>query len=127
MKKVFIDTNILIDYSKKYTDILRGLLERKKNNKLKLIINPIVIVEYLNDFNLVNEEKLTLAEKFLQMFDVFDINTEIAVITAELLRTKKVIYIGDAIIAATCIHHNLLLATNNKKDFRKVKELKFYK
>jgi predicted nucleic acid-binding protein len=34
--------------------------------------------------------------------------------------------ISDAFIAATAIHNNLLLYTDNKKDFDFIKEIKFY-
>jgi|SRR3989339_359953 len=126
MKKIFIDTNILIDYSKGYGLKLKPLLEMQVEDLAHLYINTIIIVEYMNDYNLTNKEMITKSEKFLQKFNLIDINKNIAYITANLLRTKQISYIGDAIIAATCIENKLELFTNNQKDFRKVKGLKFF-
>lgn len=127
MKNVFIDTNILIDYSKGYGFKLTPLLKKQEKKLFQLYISTIIIVEYMNDFNLINKEKKSLAEKFLQNFILIDINKKIAYFTADLLRTKQISYIGDAIIAATCLENKLELFTNNQKDFKKVKGLNFYK
>ena len=126
MKRIFTDTNILIDYSKGYGLKLKPLLEMQVEDLAHLYINTIIIVEYMNDYNLTNKEMITKSEKFLQKFNLIDINKNIAYITANLLRTKQISYIGDAIIAATCIENKLELFTNNQKDFRKVKGLKFF-
>ena len=47
-------------------------------------------------------------------------------IAGELLRNNSTVAIGDALIAATCLENKLELMTNNQKDFRKVKNLKFF-
>ena len=127
MKKIFIDTNILIDYSKGYGLKLKPLLEMQVEDLAHLYINTIIIVEYMNDYNLTNKEMITKSEKFLQKFNLIDINKNIAYITANLLRTKQISYIGDALISATCLDNGLELMTNNQKDFKKVKGLNFYK
>jgi len=127
MKNVFIDTNILIDYSKGFGTKLKPLLDEQKENLVHLYINPIIIIEYMNDYNLINKEKVLKAEKFLQNFILIDVNKNIAYITTNLLRTKQISYIGDALISATCLDNGLELMTNNQKDFKKVKGLNFYK
>jgi len=126
MKNIFIDTNILIDYSKGYGFKLTPLFKKQEEKLTHLYISTIIIIEYMNDFNLIDKEKIFLAEKFLQNFTLIDINKKIAYITASLLRTKQISYIGDALIAATCLENKLELFTNNQKDFKKVKRLKFF-
>lgn len=126
MKNIFIDTNILIDYSKGYGFKLTPLLKKQEEKLVYLYISTIIIIEYMNDFNLIDKEKISLAEKFLQNFTLIDINKKIAYITASLLRTQQISYIGDALIAATCLNNGLELMTNNQKDFKKVKGLKFF-
>jgi len=125
MKNIFVDTNVLIDYSKGFGTKLKPLLSEQKENLVHLYINPIII-EYMNDYNLTNKEKVLKAKKFFQNFILIDVNKNIAYITANLLRTKQISYIGDALIAATCLENKLELMTNNQKDFKKVRELKFF-
>jgi len=126
MKNIFVDTNVLIDYSKGFGTKLKPLLSEQKENLVHLYINPIIIIEYMNDYNLTNKEKVLKAKKFFQYFILIDVNKNIAYITANLLRTKQISYIGDALIAATCLENKLELMTNNQKDFKKVRELKFF-
>ncbi len=126
MNNIFIDTNVLIDYSKGFDKKLKPLLEKQKENLVHLYINIIIIIEYMNDYNLTNKEKVLKAEKFLQNFTLIDVNKTVAYITANLLRTKQISYIGDALISATCLDNKLKLMTNNQKDFKKVKSLKFW-
>jgi len=126
MKRIFTDTNILIDYSKGYGLKLKPLLEKQNEELAHLYINTVIIIEYMNDYNLTNKKTITKAEKFLQKFNLIDINKNIAYITANLLRTKQISYISDALIAATCLENHLELFTNNQKDFKKVKGLKFF-
>jgi len=126
MKNIFVDTNVLIDYSKGFGTKLKPLLSEQKENLVHLYINPIIIIEYMNDYNLTNKEKVLKAKKFFQNFILIDVNKNIAYITANLLRTKQISYIGDALIAATCLENKLELMTNNQKDFKKVRKLKFF-
>jgi len=126
MNNIFIDTNVLIDYSKGFDKKLKSLLEKQKENLVHLYINTIIIIEYMNDYNLTNKEKVLKAEKFLQNFTLIDVNKTVAYITANLLRTRQISYIGDALISATCLDNKLKLMTNNQKDFKKVKGLRFW-
>lgn len=126
MKKIFVDTNILIDYSKGFNRLLGSLLELQKKGEARLYINPLVIAEYYNDKNLINKKSVRIVNDFLHMFSCINIDWQTALIAGALLRTKQVLFIGDAFIAATCLSHHLFLATQNKKDFQKVKELSFY-
>ena len=126
MKKIFIDTNVLIDYSKGFGLKLKPLLEKQAKNLIRLYINPIVIVEYMNDYNLTNKETIKKAEQFLQNFYLINTNGDIALVTANILRTKQILYIGDALIADTCLENKLELMTNNQKDFKNVRGLKIF-
>lgn len=126
MKKVFVDTNIIIDFSKGFDKGLKGLILLQKNNALQIFVNSIVIAEFFNDKNLKSKEDLDRADRLFQFFEVVELTRKSGLLAGELLRTDQVNFIADALIAATCLQHSLLLATNNKKDFRKVKRLQFY-
>jgi len=66
---------------------------------------------------------------FLKSLKVFDVNSEIAGKAAHLIRENKgqgiTLDIPDAIIASTCVLHNLILVTYNRKHYP-ISELKFH-
>lgn len=123
--KIFIDTDVLIDYSKGKSVQLDKLLEKQQKHKAILFVNSIVIAEFLTDKNLNNEIKYESAKDFLSLFKVSDLTGKTGTIAGKLLREGSTLFIGDAMIAATCLENKLKLATRNKKDFKKVKGLKF--
>jgi len=124
--KIFIDTNIIIDFTKGHTKVLKTLFEKKIKGEVELYINPIIVAEFLNDQSLKNKKTKTKALEFLMFFETLPITKETGIIASNLLREDKVSFLADAFIAASCLQHKLLLATNNKKDFQKIKELDFY-
>jgi predicted nucleic acid-binding protein len=124
--KIFVDTNIIIDFTKGYTKVLKTLFEKKIKGEVELYINPIIVAEFLNDQSLKNKKTKTKALEFLTFFETPPITKETGIIASNLLRENKVSFLADAFIAASCLQHKLLLATNNKKDFQKIKELGFY-
>lgn len=126
MKKIFIDTNIIISYTKGYFPYLKKLIEKQKKGNVVLFVNPVVVAEFFTDKNLNNSKKINLAKNFFHNFTSLPINNAIGIIAGELLRNNSTVAIGDAIIAATCIENNLEIMTNNQKDFKKVKGLKFF-
>lgn len=72
------------------------------------------------------EEK---TNRFLESLKVFDANIDIARIAAQLIRQHKAkgvtIDIPDSIIASTCILHDLILVTYNRRHYP-ISELKFH-
>lgn len=124
MKRIFVDTDVLIDYSKGYSHQLQGLLEKQKQNQVELYTNPIVIAEFFTDENLRNEKKRQTAKEFFYLFKTITVSKKIGLLSGELLREKKVNYLGDSLIAATCLINDLFLLTNNRKDFSKVRGIK---
>ena len=126
MKKVFIDTDIIINYTKGFGDNLKGLFDLQVKKEIELYTNPIVIAEFFTDNTLLVDKNLRLALKLFESFRVLDITKPIGLLGGELMRTKTVLFIADALIAATCLSNKLELVTNNLKHFKKVKGLKFW-
>ena len=125
MKRLFIDTNILIDFSKGYDELLKNLFKKQIRKELELCINSIVVAEFTTDNKLQSSQLLDKAESFLLSFTIFPITARLGFTAGRLLREKQVDYLGDGIIAATCLEHNLELVTRNKKHFRNVLGLKY--
>jgi len=126
MKKIFIDTNIIISFTKNCFIYLKELIEKQKKGEVMLFVNPVVVAEFFTDKNLNNNKKFKLAKEFFHNFTSLSVNNAIGIIAGELLRNNSTVAIGDAIIAATCLNNGLELMTNNQKDFKKVKGLKFF-
>jgi predicted nucleic acid-binding protein len=124
-KSVFIDTNIIIDYTKGHDQSLGHLLKLQQNQKLNLCINPVIIAEFFTDQNLNNPAKLKQAKEFFRFFQCLNIDSSIGQITAEILRNYQST-LGDSLIAATCLAHHLPLVTQNIKHFQTIKGLSFY-
>lgn len=119
MEHFFIDTNIVIDFTKKIKSPLDALVANDS-----LFINHIVVTELLSGTEIKNVHSETAALDILKLFTVLPITTETATIAAEIVRKGYIPFIADAYIAASCLEHNLSLITNNKKHFRHVPKLK---
>jgi len=121
LKTLLVDTNVLIDYSKGKSQLLGEYLATKD---WQLMINPVIVAEFVNDKRLVNQEKKKKTKEFIDLFSHIDLNIKIGLKTGELIRTGQVDYLGDAFIAATSLTGKMALLTRNQKHFKKVKGLK---
>jgi len=115
-QKYLIDTNVLIDaqmgrLSEKGLDFLANVINEN------FIISFITQIEYLgyNDIPKSSEEFIALAE-------VIEID-KVIIQNCIGLRKKHKIKLPDAIIAATALVHNLVLMTNNEKDFAEIQNM----
>ena len=125
MKNIFIDTDVLISYSKGRSPELRALIDAQAAETI-LYINPVVIAEFMTDKNLEQTEIYNQAIELIALFSVKDITVEVGKIAGELRRKGLVNYLGDALIAATCLFYHLNLYTKNLKDFHKVPSLNLF-
>jgi len=126
MVKVFVDTDILIDFTYKKNKILYKLIVEQKAGKAELFINPVVCAEFLTDRKLLDTQKLEEACGFLDSFHMIEITAKIGFLAGQLLREQKIPLLSDTLIAATCLVHDFSLATRNIKHFEKVPELSIY-
>ncbi len=126
MTPIFVDTDILIDYSKGHGRALESLLAKQEQGDVELYINPVVMAEFFTDRSLRDERIKTKAQEFLQLFSLKEITKQIGLMAGDLLRDEKANHLGDAMIAATCIVYHLLLVTRNTKHFRNISSLQFY-
>lgn len=122
MKKALVDTNILIDFSKNKGKLLEEYIKNEDN--WELWINPVIVAEFLNDKWLISKTKQKKAEEFIGLFKCRGINKEEGIKTGGLIRSGQVDYLGDALIAASCLVGKISLLTKNQRHFKKVKGLK---
>lgn len=125
MKKLLLDTSVLIDF-----------LRRKDKEKSLLV--KIVDWGYSPSLSLITHTELHAGEsvwqkkkakreleELLSGLEVIVLNKEVSRLAGK-LKAKYQIGLMDAIIAAEAIASRLPLATLNLKDFKKIKEVKIF-
>ncbi len=117
MSIYLLDTDTLIDFSKKYHPIKNRLLDMLQSKAI-IGICPINVAEFytgvpLNQHNHWNE--------FLATFTYWSISKEAAIQAGiyrhHFLRKGKQLTVTDALIAAVAREHNATIVTTNIKDY----------
>ena len=119
--KHLMDSNAIIDYLEAAFPA-NGLLVVDEILKTEInisVINQIDLLSFLPSQKNVTQR----IQDFISFAHVFPLDVTIAMQTLEICK-KHQIKLPNAIIAATAIHHNLILITNNEKDFASIKGLK---
>lgn len=106
-----IDTNIMIYYLEGEQAAVSFL----RTHRGKLAISSITWMETLSYPFSADEEQIVRA--FLHELRLIEISSSVMELSVEIRRTKKM-KLPDAIIAASAIHHDLILVTRNIKDFK---------
>ncbi len=109
-----LDSNLIIYAGQAQNQKLRDWIA--ENTPFVSLISK---VETLGYQQLTEQEKVFL-EDFFEVAPMLSVTDEIAE-KATLLRQKIKLSLGDSLISATAILHELILATANTKDFKKVK------
>lgn len=128
MRKIVIDTNILIDYVNGYASWLDNILQF--SNDFILILPTIAIAEYFTSTTLEEPKQAKIADETFALFEKQDLTEEIAKVLGTILRRKTFVAgagLADLIVAATALHLDAELATRNKAHFGKIPDLRFFK
>jgi predicted nucleic acid-binding protein len=121
-KGYLIDTNVFTKYtqeelSEKGNELVDGIL-----NSFSCQISVITRIELLS-WN-TDQEMINLIEEFIGMSKEFGLTEKIIIKTAEMRRNNK-IKLSDAVIATTAIVNDLILVSDNDKDFGKIPHLRY--
>jgi len=126
--KYLLDTNICIYIIKKKPESIIKIFSKIKLGDVA--ISAITIAELyfgLAKSSKPNENTIALQE-FLQPLVTLDFNSDDAVvygrIRAELEANGQMIGAMDLLIAAIALSRELILVTNNEKEFSRIKDLK---
>jgi len=114
---LLLDTNIVI-YA--YQAEFSYLLDYIENNES--IVSRVSYIEALG-YHKLSENELLFLEKFFAEIEILPITENIA-IKAMQLRQQHKMSLGDSLIAATALIHDLILATRNIDDFNWINDLK---
>ena len=120
-QKYLIDTNVISHlFSDKLPDKGKEFVKNVVNTDF--IISVAVEIEVLTYHN--DPDKMPLIEEFIKLAVILPLDKEVTKKAIEIRRQYKKLKLGDAIIAATAIVHQLTLVSNNTKDFINIKGLK---
>ena len=125
MKKILVDTDILIDYSKGYDRFLGDLLRKQEEGSVELFVTPVNIAEYMTDTGLSDYKGLEKAVAFFDFFTVKEIGKTVGILAGQYLRDGKTDYLGDALVAAVAVDGGMTLVTRNIRHFQKIPRLSF--
>ncbi len=116
-------------YTNVFTKYIQDELSEKGNELIDEILNSfscqisvITRIELLS-WN-TNQETIDLIEEFIGMSKEFGLTEEIITKTAEMRKNIK-IKLPDAVIATTAIINDLILVSDNDKDFGKIPYLSY--
>jgi tRNA(fMet)-specific endonuclease VapC len=123
-----LDTNICI-YAIKNKPI--SVLEKiKENSKLGIYISSLTIAELeygIENSNRVKENRVSLI-KFLSIFNILSFDDQDAIpygkLKAKLKKEGTIIGPIDMLLAAQALSKDLILVTNNTKEFERIENLK---
>ena len=121
--KYLLDTNTLIYYiadkiPQKELSAIEKILEEDFN------ISIITKIEFLG-WRFYDNESFAKAKEFIALANIINLDNKIADMAID-LRRKYNLKLGDAVIAATALFHNLILVTRDEKDFKKMEKIHIY-
>ena len=127
---VLIDTNIIIDLERGAIDISRIVRGREEEDFFISVISASELLYGVHKARelAIRSKRDAFVESVLRLFPILPIDLIVARIHSELVSSLetsgKSIGIHDAWIAATCLAHDLTLATGNIREFKQVKGLR---
>ena len=121
-KGYLIDTNIFSLYTQGELSDKGNILIDSIFNSFGCQISVITRIELLS-WN-TDQETINLIYEFIRLSKEFGLTEEIIIKTGEMRRSKK-IKLPDAVIATTAIVNDLILVSDNDKDFGKIEHLRY--
>lgn len=120
-QKYLIDTNVI-------SHLFADRLPENGKEFVSTIINADFIISVVVEIEALTyhdtTEKMPLIEEFVSLATILQLDKSVTKKAIEIRRKHRKLKLGDAIISATALIHNLTLITNNVKDFANIKDLK---
>ena len=127
MQKVVIDSDVIIDHLRQGSVILDAIAAGFSSGQIRAFIPSIVLTEISCGADTKDSKKLALIERLLGRFEFLPADWKISQKSGFLMRDYPTLSLADAIVAASTLEIGGKLATKNLKDFRQIRELKFFK
>ncbi len=123
-KHILIDTDVLIDVSRKITSAIQTIEDYK--SRFIVSVSMVTQLELINGCQ--NKKELNQLSEFLERFEILHITEIISAKTVELFEKYRLshgVQIPDMLIASTALVHNIQLISKNRKDFSFIEGLEF--
>ena len=120
---LIFDTNVIIDSIRGKKDAIRSI-----EDVGLLVLSVMSVLELLDGCR--NLKEIALVDDFINRCRVIKLNEKICDLGVEIFKEgklKKGIGIGDSLIAATALTHDLTLVTLNTKHFKFIEGLRVIK
>jgi predicted nucleic acid-binding protein len=125
VRKVILDTDIIIDFIRAERGPLSELIELQSLHDIELYLSSITVMELFAGQS--SQENAAKLEKLIDKFRIVAFDKVLARFTGEFRRGKKLdLHFADFIIGATAVWLKAQLATGNKKHFQGIPGLKFF-
>ena len=122
MKKVIIDSDIIIDYLRTKGGIFEHLINLSVHGKIEIYISVITVLEITAGISGSKDEKFI--KTLFSFSNIIPINYEIASLAGKNKSTiRGQMNLADYLIATSAIHLGFYLATKNIKHFSLVPNL----
>ncbi len=113
------------------TNVISHLFSNRLPEKGKVFVQEIINANFLISVVVEIEvltyheipDKMPLIEDFINLATVLQLNQAVKIKTIEIRKQQRKLKLADAIIAATALVNNLVLITNNTKDFDQIQDL----
>lgn len=116
---MLLDSNIVIYSTQPEFQSLRDLV-----TEYSPAVSVVSYIEVLGYHRLGSEDRKILYE-FFEAAHILPLTDRVADFAVK-LRQQRSMSLGDSIVAATALVHDLTLVTHNTKDFRWIASLKIY-
>lgn len=128
MEKVLIDTDILSEIRKRINSRVLARATAYLVVFRQYTISIITITEVVKGWHkLQREDRIQQFLRDIAQAEVLPMNTHIAELAGriygDLERTGQPIGLADSIIAATAVHHDLILVTGNLSHYQRIQQL----
>ena len=122
---ILCDTNILIEFYKGHSEIIKNL---KTIGPANIAVSVITKAELF--YGARDKQELAKIERHLEKCHCFGLNPAISCLFIDLMRRYSLSHkaaIPDMLLAATAISHDIALYTLNTKDFKFIPDLNLYR
>lgn len=111
-----LDSDVIIEYCRDNLESVN--LINNLDKKSRIGISVLSLIEVKSGARADVKERI---ERFFNRAKMVNVNSQIANLAADFMKKwkekGKTLYLVDATIAATCVIHNLVLVTYNKRDY----------
>jgi len=130
LARVCLDTDVLIDFMKKPSDITKRMMERFLENKVSVCTTSVNTFELWLGAHLAPEKMKIIkeTEDFLGQIEVMNFDYEASIeasrVLANLRKRGRIIEIRDLFVGCVCKVTSIPLITRNLKHYRRIRGLK---